>query len=326
MFLNNIFINNVCHLNSCNVLCMYDLLLFYQQKKCILFNQFLIKLILFFLGPAPLFDQAVEAHLVNHLKLMASFGYGYSRAEVVDLAINNAAYKGIRDEDHPLSTKWYKNFMSRWPDLKIVKPRSLEIQRAKALSTECLRNYFQELNKVLEKYNLLDKPGRIFNVDEKGLSTTHKAPHVIDATDSKPPAVTSGDITLVNVLGCGNAQGQHVPPFFVFPGARMRQELLEGKSTGASGDVTESGWSNSIIFKKYLENHLLKFLPERSAELPVLLLYDGHMSHISLELIEWAQNQHIVLFVLPAHTSHVLQPMDIGCFGPFEAELFKANH
>jgi hypothetical protein len=39
------------------------------------------------------------------------------------------------------------------------------------------------LNKVLEKYNLLDKPERIFNVDEKGLSTTHKAPHVIAATD-----------------------------------------------------------------------------------------------------------------------------------------------
>ena len=98
----------------------------------------------------------------------------------------------------------------------------------------------------------------------------------------------------------------------------MRQELLERKSTGASGDVTESGWSNSIIFKKYFENHLLKFLPERSAERPVLLLYDGHKSHISLEPIEWAQSQHIVLFVLPAHTSHVLQPMDIGCFGSFE--------
>ncbi|XP_041378595.1 uncharacterized protein LOC121390755 [Gigantopelta aegis] len=28
--------------------------------------------------------------------------------------------------------------------------------------------------------------------------------------------------------------------------------------------------------------------------------------------------RHIILFVLPAHTSHVLQPMDVGCFGPFE--------
>ena len=221
---------------------------------------------------------------------MASFGYGYSRAEVIDLATNNAAYKGIRDEDHPLSTKWYKNFMSRWPDLKIVKPRSLEIQRAKALSTECLRNYFQELNKVLEKYNLLDKPERIFNVDEKGLSTTDKAPHVISATDSKPPAVTSGDRTLVTVLGCGNAQGQHVPPFFVFPGARMRQELLEGKSTGASGDVTESGWSNSIIFKSisriiYWSSYLKDLLN---------VLFFSYMMAISL-ISHWnSLNGHII--------------------------------
>lgn len=170
MFLNNIFINNVCHLTSCNACMIYCC--FISQKKCILLNQLLIKLILSFLGPAPLFDQADEANLVNHLKLMASFGYGYSRAEVIDLATNYAVYKGIRDEAHPLSTKWYRNFMSRWPDLKIVKPRSLEIQRAKALSAECLRSYFQELCKVLEKYNLLDKPERIFNVDEKGLSTT----------------------------------------------------------------------------------------------------------------------------------------------------------
>jgi len=56
---------------------------FISKKKCILLNQLLIKLILSFLGPAPLFDQPDEAHLVNHLKLMASFGYGYSRAEVI---------------------------------------------------------------------------------------------------------------------------------------------------------------------------------------------------------------------------------------------------
>jgi hypothetical protein len=52
---------------------------------------------------------------------------------------------------------------------------------------------------------------------------------------------------VIALLGCGNAQGQFVPPFFVFPGARMRQELLEGKSTGASGDVTESGAKHKKI-------------------------------------------------------------------------------
>ncbi|XP_052071024.1 uncharacterized protein LOC127709474 [Mytilus californianus] len=269
-------------------------------------------------GPAPLFNEEDEADLVNHLKLMARVGYGYSRSEVIDIATNYAIYKGLRDSEHPLSTKWYKNFMARWPDLKIIKPRSLEMQRAKATSEVNVQNYYSELHKILEKYDLFDKPERIYNVDEKGICTNHKSPYVIAATGSTPPAITSGDKHLVTVLGCGNAQGHSVPPFFVFPGNRMRQELLENKSTGADGDVSESGWSNTEIFRKYMANHLLKYIPHRTSDVPVLILFDGHKSHISLELIEWARKENIILFVLPAHTSHILQPMDVGCFGPFE--------
>ncbi|CAG2186231.1 unnamed protein product [Mytilus edulis] len=131
-----------------------------------------------------------------------------------------------------------------------------------------------------------------------------------------PEEVKSGH--LVTVLGCGNAQGHSVPPFFVFPGNRMRQELLENKSTGTDGDVSESSWSNIEIFHKYMENHLLKYIPHRTSAVPVLVLFDGHKSHLSMELIEWAKKENIILFVLPAHTSHILQPMDVGCFGPFE--------
>ena len=269
-------------------------------------------------GPAPLFKEEEEADLVNHLKLMAKVGYGYSRSEVIDIATNYAIHKELRDSEHPLSTKWYKNFMTRWPDLKIVKPRSLEMQRAKASSEVNVQNYYSELHKILEKYDLFDKPERIYNVDEKGICTNHKSPYVIAATGTTPPTITSGDKHLVTVLGCGNAQGHSVPPFFVFPGNRMRQELLENKSTGADGDVSESGWSNTEIFHKYMENHLLKYIPHRTSAVPVLVLFDGHKSHISMELIEWAKKQNIILFVLPAHTSHILQPMDVECFGPFE--------
>ena len=35
-------------------------------------------------------------------------------------------------------------------------------------------------------------------------------------------------------------------------------------------------------------------------------------------LIDWAKENNVVLFVLPAHTSHALQPLDLGCFGPFQ--------
>ena len=46
---------------------------------------------------------------------------------------------------------------------------------------------------------------------------------------------------------------------------------------------------------------------------------DGHRSHISVDLIEWAKEQGIIIFILPAHTSHILQPMDVACYGPLQA-------
>lgn len=81
---------------------------------------------------------------------------------------------------------------------------------------------------------------------------------------------------------------------------------------------TKFGLVNSAMFRKYIENHELKCLPERSVDNPVLITYDGHRSHINISLINLAKTKNVISFILPAHTSYVLQPLDISCFGPFE--------
>ena len=78
------------------------------------------------------------------------------------------------------------------------------------------------------------------------------------------------------VLGCGNASGFAVPPYFVFKGKRMMDDLINGAMPGAAGTVSETGWSNTKVFKQYLSNHFLNFIPGRNDD-PVLLLLDGHM-------------------------------------------------
>ena len=90
----------------------------------------------------------------------------------------------------------------------------------------------------------------------------------------------------------------------LFPGVRMRSELLESATPGANGDVSESGWSNSAILKQYLESHFLRNAPGRGEE-PTLLLLDGHKTHVSLGVVEWAKSNNIILHILPAHTSHI---------------------
>ena len=60
-------------------------------------------------------------------------------------------------------------------------------------------------------------------------------------------------------------------------------------------------------------------LPTRGTTEPTLVLFDGHRPHISLTLTKWAKAHNVILFVLPPHTSHLTQPLDVGVFGPFKA-------
>ena len=272
-------------------------------------------------GHPTLFSLEEEALLVEHIKSMAEIGYGYTRAEVVQLASDYAHDTGKKGEESHISQGWYYHFLKRWPELHAVKPSSLSELRAKAASTECVSNYFTELDKILTKYNLKDKPQYIYNVDEKGINTGGgKPPNIIASRDKKAQVVASERVQTVTVLGCGSASGSLVPPYLVFPGKRMLPELLEGATPGCDGTVSQTGtgYSNTEIFTHYIKNHFLRYVPGRDSDQPILLLYDGHKSHISISLIQWARENNIVLFVLPPHTSHILQPMDVGCFGPFE--------
>jgi hypothetical protein len=50
----------------------------------------------------------------------------------------------------------------------------------------------------------------------------------------------------------------------------------------------------------------------------ILLIYDGHNLHKTIELHETAVQHKIELYHLPAHTSHHLQSLDVGAFGPLQ--------
>jgi len=252
---------------------------------------------------------------------MAEVGYGYTWKETINLASDYAVHLQRRDKQHPLSLKWLYSFLGRWQG------RSLETMRACCSSREVVGKYFLELESIRDRYDLKDQSHRIFNVDEKGITTDCKPPNIVSCSHFKPQVVTAGNSKTVTLLGGGSASGSQIPPFCVFPGQRMMlPDLLNGVTPGASGTVSDSGWSNSVIFEQYMKEHFIKFIPNRDDDHKVLVLYDGHKSHISMSLITWVKENNIILFVLPPHTSHILQQMDVSCFGPFEKAWGAACH
>ena len=67
--------------------------------------------------------------------------------------------------------------------------------------------------------------------------------------------------------------------------------------------------------------HFVHQIPPRR---PVVLLIDGHLSHVDYNTPLFCKQNEILLFRLPPHTSHVLQPADRGFFNIFKGEWKKA--
>ena len=82
--------------------------------------------------------------------------------------------------------------------------------------------------------------------------------------------------------------------------------------------MSPNGWTDDFLCTEWFKKC---FIPQATARkvssAPILLIYDGHGSHNTAELIELAREHHIILFCLPPHTTHKLQPLDVGVFGPF---------
>lgn len=51
---------------------------------------------------------------------------------------------------------------------------------------------------------------------------------------------------------------------------------------------------------------------------PALMILDNHDSHLSLEALDFAKANGIVMVTIPPHCSHKVQPLDCAVFGPFK--------
>lgn len=88
--------------------------------------------------------------------------------------------------------------------------------------------------------------------------------------------------------------------------------------------TTTNGWTKASVFIHWLHKCLIPQLNDlREPSESALLIFDGHSSHYSDEACELAKENNIHFARLPSHTTHKLQPLDVGLFGPMQAAWRK---
>jgi hypothetical protein len=78
---------------------------------------------------------------------------------------------------------------------------------------------------------------------------------------------------------------------------------------------SENGWSSNKLGMEWLEKVFNRHTQPASPRSRRLLIVDGHSSHVNYEFVEWADRHRIIILILPPHSTHKLQPLDVGLFG-----------
>lgn len=101
-----------------------------------------------------------------------------------------------------------------------------------------------------------------------------------------------------------------------FPGGQYRFEGPDDALYAKS----DSGWIDSELFLTWLNKIFLKYAV---AQRPIMLLIDGHKSHMTIDAIDFCRSNNIILFCLPPHTTHALQPLDVSVFKSLKDNFAK---
>ncbi|GKU08368.1 unnamed protein product [Fusarium langsethiae] len=112
-----------------------------------------------------------------------------------------------------------------------------------------------------------------------------------------------------------NAEGWAIPPFII--GARQYHLATWYRENNLPDDwaiaTSPNGWTDNKLGLEWLK-HFDRSTSARSVGRYRLLILDGHGSHHSLDFEKYCQANKIVTLYMPPHSSHLLQPLDVGYF------------
>jgi hypothetical protein len=262
-----------------------------------------------------------EASIYRMAVQMASWGWPISihglRGFVEDLLKARGDYE-------PLGVNWYSRFLDRHPELKLFQSRVLDQARQTAANYQTLASWFDLYITTKLRYGIADNDE--YNMDEKGVmkGIGDAVKVIIPRQQKTASSIQPDNREWVSIIECIGFNGYVLPPYIIFEGKQLQQSWFRNDIEIDQQTVvccSPNGWTDSEIAVNWLHhfNHHTKARTQGSYR---LLILDGHNSHTSYEFVKYCEEEKIIALCLPPHSTHLLQPLDVGIFGPL-AKAYK---
>jgi hypothetical protein len=108
-----------------------------------------------------------------------------------------------------------------------------------------------------------------------------------------------------------SASGWALPPTIISKGKLYNQAWFDGLPGDWRFEVSLNGWTTDEIGLRWLEKLFIPATTSRTIGRYRLLVLDGHGSHLTPLFDQVCSENNIIPVCMPAHSSHLLQPLDI---------------
>lgn len=282
--------------------------------------------------PNQVFTADQEKVLSDYFITSANIKHGYTRQEAKSFVYQFALHNDIImpnswEEKKEAGRDWFDAFLRRNPQLSVRIAENVSLNRLNSFTPLTLKVFHDNLESVLIENPELGADD-IFVMDETRVTTVPKQHAVIAERGSKNVAQATSDERGASMTFAPwiNAAGESINPTFIIPRKNFKEKMLDGAPKGSIAYCNNSGYNLNGDF--ILQLKVFQKTTNASKQNKKLLIVDNHASHISYEAALFADENGIIILTLPPHSTHVLMPLDVGCFGPFQnyyrSELHKA--
>ena len=236
-------------------------------------------------------------------------------------AVEDMANRLLADRDAPpVGPRWAANFVKRHKELSTRFTRRYDYQRAQCDDPDVINAWFQLVRNTIAKYGIEETD--IYNFDETGFMMGMISTAMVVTSwerRGKPRLAQPGNREWVSVIQGINSQGWAIPPFIIVAGQHHLTNWYEDSTLPPDWVIATShnGWTTNDKGVEWIQ-HFERHTSGRCSGAYRLLVMDGHESHHSTKFELFCKDHNIITLCMPPHSSHILQPLDIGCFGPLK--------
>lgn len=266
-------------------------------------------------GRRPEFTKETVNILADCIGVLCKCGFSPTQGDILDIVQEYAQANGIttRFKNGRPGYDWLKAFMKR-NNLSMKKANMISSARKSATGNPfIIWDFYELLQKIVTENNLAAH--QIWNCDESGFPHDPKNCRVVSVKGKTAFKVTCGaGRQNTTVLATCSASGEALAPLIIFQGKNLQSTWRGNKALkGTQYAVSDNGWITTEIFYDWF----VKFT-ENIKDRPLLLIIDGHLTHVSPEVIKKAIDKNVTLLKFPPHITDVLHPLDVTCFGPIK--------